>query len=144
MRVAVLASGSGSNLQALLDAAREPGFPAQIALVLSNNPEAYALRRAEQAGVPTAVINHRDFPDRPTFEAAVQEALSAASINFCLSGGIHADSDCWFRGTVAGQDVEHPPVTAAGLPGAGHSRPRPCRRQNRAWLHRAFRPARPG
>ena len=60
LRVAVLISGSGSNLQALLDAAAQPGYPAEIALVISNKADAFGLTRAEKAGVKTRVIPHGD------------------------------------------------------------------------------------
>ena len=57
---AVLISGNGGNLQALIDAAKAPEYPAYIALVISNNPDAYGLERARQAKIPTEIINHRD------------------------------------------------------------------------------------
>jgi phosphoribosylglycinamide formyltransferase-1 len=83
----VLISGRGSNLQALLDAAAEPGYPAKIALVISNRPGASGLERAERAGVPTRVIDHRDYPDRPAFETALTEALEEAGAEaVCLAG----------------------------------------------------------
>ncbi len=86
-RTAVLISGSGSNLQALLDAAAAPGYPAEIALVISNKPEAYGLQRAAQSGVPTRVILHTDYPSREAFDAALQAALVEARIELvCLAG----------------------------------------------------------
>lgn len=86
-RTAVLISGSGSNLQALLDAARETDYPAEIALVLSNKPEAYGLERARQAGVATQVLSHKDYPTREAYDAALQAALTAAGIELvCLAG----------------------------------------------------------
>ncbi len=82
MRVAVLISGRGSNLQALIDAGQVP-----IALVLSNRPRAGGLARAEAAGVPTAVVNHKDYADREAFEAAMQAVLEAQGIELiCLAG----------------------------------------------------------
>ncbi len=86
-RVAVLISGRGSNLQSLLDAAADPGYPAQIALVLSNRADAYGLERARAAGVPTAVVDHRAYGDRDAFDAAVEHALLAAACELiCLAG----------------------------------------------------------
>lgn len=85
--VAVLISGSGSNLQALIDAAAKPDFPASIALVISNKLDAYGLKRAAQAGIQTQIIEHRDYPDRDAFDAALHQALVAASIDLvCLAG----------------------------------------------------------
>ena len=87
-RVAVLISGGGSNLQALLDAAAaEPAFPAEIVLVLSNNPDAGGLARAERAGVERRVIDHRAYPDREAFDAALDAALRDAGAELvCLAG----------------------------------------------------------
>ena len=73
-RTAVLISGSGSNLQALLDATAAPGASAEIVLVVSNRAEAFGLQRARRAGVPALVVPHRDFPDRPSFDAALAAA----------------------------------------------------------------------
>jgi phosphoribosylglycinamide formyltransferase-1 len=86
-KVGVLVSGRGSNLQALLDACGQPGFPAEIVLVISNIPGAYALERAAAAGVPTTVIPHKPFPSREAFDAAMDEALRAAGVEIvCLAG----------------------------------------------------------
>lgn len=87
LRVSVLISGRGSNLQALIDAAAAPGFPAEVVLVLSNVPGAQGLARAERAGIATRVVDHRAFADRAGFEAALDEALVAAESQLvCLAG----------------------------------------------------------
>ena len=86
-RVGVLISGRGSNLQALLDACAEPDFPAEIALVVSNKPEAPGLERAARAGVPCRTIARRDHPDRAACDAAMTAALEAAGVELvCLAG----------------------------------------------------------
>ena len=86
-RVAVLISGRGSNMVALLEAAKDPAFPAEIVLVLSNRPEAAGLARAAAAGIPTQAIDHRAFADRAGFDAALDAALRAAEIDLvCLAG----------------------------------------------------------
>ncbi len=86
-KVGVLVSGRGSNLQALLDAAADPAFPAEIALVISNIPGVYALERAEKAGVATQVIPHKQFSSREEFDAALDAALRAAGVEIvCLAG----------------------------------------------------------
>ena len=85
--VAVLISGRGSNLQALIDACAQPDFPARIVAVISNNPGAGGLERAKAANIPTAVVNHRDFEDRESFENAVDEELKNFKAKFiCLAG----------------------------------------------------------
>jgi phosphoribosylglycinamide formyltransferase 1 len=87
LKVAVLISGRGSNLQALIDACAQRDFPAAIRLVLSNRGDAQGLARAAQAGIATQVISHRDFATRDAFDAALDAALQAAGIELvCLAG----------------------------------------------------------
>jgi phosphoribosylglycinamide formyltransferase-1 len=87
LKVAVLISGRGSNLQALVDACANPGFPAEIRLVISNVPDAAGLERAARACIPTRVIARGDFADRAGFEAAIDAALVEAGIQLvCLAG----------------------------------------------------------
>ena len=87
LKVGVLISGRGTNLQALIDACADPGFPAVIELVVSNKADAFGLKRAADAGIPTAVIDHKAYRSRAAFDAAVDEALRAAGVGFvCLAG----------------------------------------------------------
>jgi formyltetrahydrofolate-dependent phosphoribosylglycinamide formyltransferase len=87
-RTAILISGRGSNMRSLLAAGRQPGYPAEIVLVLSNQPDAPGLAVAAAAGVATAVVAHRPFRgDRPAHEAAVAAALERADVELvCLAG----------------------------------------------------------
>jgi phosphoribosylglycinamide formyltransferase 1 len=87
-RTAILISGRGSNMVALLEAARDPGFPAEIALVLANRADAGGLALAAAAGVPTVVVPSRDYGrDRAAHEAAVQAVLQEREIGLvCLAG----------------------------------------------------------
>src|SRR5437899_11510531 len=87
-RVAILISGRGANMGALIAAAKEPGYPAEIALVLSNRPDAGGLRRASAEGIATAVVDHTDFGnDREAFERVVQAHLESREIDIvCLAG----------------------------------------------------------
>jgi len=73
LSVVVLISGSGSNLQAIIDAE----LPITIRAVISNRADAYGLTRAEQAGIPTAVLDHKGFPDRESYDAALQELIDS-------------------------------------------------------------------
>ncbi|WP_206667434.1 phosphoribosylglycinamide formyltransferase [Muricoccus nepalensis] len=87
-RVAVLISGRGSNLGALIAAARDPAYPAELALVLSNRADAAGLERAREAGIPTAVVESRPFGrDRAGFEAAMGERLAGAGIDLIALAG---------------------------------------------------------
>ena len=86
-RVAVLISGRGSNLVALMEAAQDPAYPAEIVLVVSNRPEAAGLARAAAAGIATQAIDHTAFADRAGFDAALDAALRGADIDLvCLAG----------------------------------------------------------
>jgi len=86
-RVAVLISGSGSNLQALMDAAKAPDFPIEIVLVISNRPDAYGLTRAKNAGVKALVIEHTHYPGREAFDQAMHAELSKHKVDIiCLAG----------------------------------------------------------
>lgn len=70
-RTAILVSGSGTNLQAFIDAVAAGSLDLDLCVVFSNNPNAFGLERAEKAGIPTACIQHGDFPDRESFDRAV-------------------------------------------------------------------------
>ncbi len=71
-RILVLASGSGTNLQALIDASRERNFPGDIVAVGSNRPQAFALERAAQAGIETFTVDHTHYDSREAFDAALR------------------------------------------------------------------------
>ena len=87
MKIAVLISGRGSNLQSLIDAQARGSLSAEISLVISNIPNATGLERAIRAGIPTKTISHRDFLDRRDFEEAINIALLEAHIELvCLAG----------------------------------------------------------
>jgi len=84
VRVAVLVSGGGSNLQALLDGA---GDAVEFALVLSNKSDAFALERAAKAGVPTKVVHYEDYPDRRAFTQSILDIMKDSGIDLiCLAG----------------------------------------------------------
>jgi phosphoribosylglycinamide formyltransferase-1 len=87
-RVAVLISGRGSNMVALIEAAKDPAYPAEIVVVLSNDPAAQGLQRAAAANIPTSVVDHRRFGrDREAFERAMQRELEARNVELvCLAG----------------------------------------------------------
>jgi phosphoribosylglycinamide formyltransferase 1 len=86
-RTAILISGRGSNMAALIEAARQPDYPAEIALVLSNRSEAAGLARAEAAGIATALVVSKGYSSREAFDDALHAALTAADIELvCLAG----------------------------------------------------------
>lgn len=87
LRLGVLASGGGSNLQAIIDRCADNSIDAEIVLVLSNVPGAGALERAERAGIVTGLIDHRTFSARADFDRAVVAALQAADVDLVVLAG---------------------------------------------------------
>lgn len=87
LRIGVLVSGTGTVLQALIDACRSGEVPARLVVVISNVPDVFALERARAAGIPAVTIDHRAFPSRAAFEAALLKALEEAGVGLvCLAG----------------------------------------------------------
>lgn len=87
LKIAVLVSGRGSNLQALIDACAAADYPAEIVLVLSNVAAAGGLSRAKQAAIPTRVIDHKAYADRDGFDAALTRAIEESGAELvCLAG----------------------------------------------------------
>jgi phosphoribosylglycinamide formyltransferase-1 len=87
LRLAVMISGSGTNLQALIDACAAPDYPAKIEVVISNRPNAKGLERARNAGLKAVCIDHKDFETREAFEDAVHECLREHKTELvCLAG----------------------------------------------------------
>ena len=86
-RVAILISGRGSNMTALVEAARDPAYPAEIVGVFSNRADAPGLQYAWLAGIPTVVRSHKDYPDRDSFDAEIQRILDGWGAEIvCLAG----------------------------------------------------------
>ena len=86
-RIAILISGRGSNMAALIEAAKDPHYPAEIALVISNRPEAAGLALADANGVETTVIDHRQFGNRVAFEARLHQKLLDHRIDLIANAG---------------------------------------------------------
>lgn len=114
LRTAILISGRGSNMDALIAAARNPGFPAEIALVLSNRPDAPGLAKAKASGVATAAVDHKIYAGREEFERSLQIVLDAYRIDFiCLAGFMRMFTP-WFVGRWRGRMLNiHPALLPA-------------------------------
>ena len=107
--MAVLVSGSGTNLQSLLDAAATPDYPARIAVVVSNVPGVRALERAAAAGVPTKVHPHQGYPDRAAYDRALVEAIAPFSCTIvCLAGFMRLVGPTFLRAFPGGVLNVHP------------------------------------
>jgi phosphoribosylglycinamide formyltransferase-1 len=86
-RIGILISGRGSNMASLIEAARAPDYPAEIACVLSNRPRAEGLARAQAAGVPARAIDHTKHASRTDFEAELDAALAASGVELIACAG---------------------------------------------------------
>lgn len=86
-RIVILISGRGSNMQAVAQACAREGWPARIAAVISNRPQATGLAWAAGQGIPTVALNHQDFPSRDAFDAALREAIDAFEPDLLVLAG---------------------------------------------------------
>lgn len=117
MRVAVLASGSGSNFQALVDALNVPGSPARVELLLCNVPGATCLERAQKAGVESQVIDHTLFDNREAFDLRVAQTLTAAKIELvALAGYMRLVTPAFLR-AFPGRVINLHPALLPAFPG---------------------------
>ncbi len=108
-RVAILISGRGSNMMALVEAARDPDYPAEVALVVSNRPDAPGLQRAQSAGIKALAIDHKAYATREAFDAAVEAALMQAGIDLvCHAGFMRIQSDAFATRWLGRQLNVHP------------------------------------
>jgi len=87
LKTAILISGRGSNMEALIEAARDPGYPADIALVLSNRADATGLASARAEGIEAIAIPHRDFPSREAFDERLSAELERRGIELVALAG---------------------------------------------------------
>jgi phosphoribosylglycinamide formyltransferase-1 len=114
-RVAILISGRGSNMASLIAAAKDDNYPAEIALVVSNRPDAAGLAHAKSQGIATAVVDHTRYgKDRAAFEHALQDVLTAHRIDLvCLAGFMRLLTP-WFVGQWQGRMLNiHPALLPA-------------------------------
>lgn len=87
LKLGVLISGSGSNLQSIIDQIERGALNAKIAMVVSNHPEAYGLTRAQKHGIPQTVLNHRDFENREAFDRELLRVLQTAGVELVVLAG---------------------------------------------------------
>jgi len=132
VRVGVLISGRGSNLAALMEAAQDPGYPAEIVLVLANAPGAGGLEIARQADIAAVAIDHRPFKgDREAHERAIDAALRGAGVELVALAGYMRILTPWFVQAWRGRMINIHPSLLPHFPGvdtharalaAGHDR----------------------
>jgi phosphoribosylglycinamide formyltransferase-1/phosphoribosylamine--glycine ligase/phosphoribosylglycinamide formyltransferase/phosphoribosylformylglycinamidine cyclo-ligase len=117
-RVGILISGRGSNMQALIEAARDPDYPGEIALVVSNRPYAGGLAVAAAARVAVAVVDHRTFgADREAHERAIDAALRDAGVEFVALAGYMRVMTPWLVEAWAGRMINIHPSLLPAFPG---------------------------
>jgi len=87
VKTGILISGGGSNMEALVKAAQEPNYPAEIVVVISNNPEAGGIEKAQNLGIATEIINHKDFKTRKSFEKVLDQTLRDYQVELVCNAG---------------------------------------------------------
>ena len=122
LRVGVLASGRGSNLQAILDACADPAFPARVVLVVADRERAQALERASRAGVRAVFLNPKDFGDRAGFDAALGALLEAARVELVCLAGFMRILGAGFVRSFAGRIMNIHPSLLPAFPGLAAQR----------------------
>jgi len=132
VRVGVLISGRGSNMESLIEAARDPAYPAEIVLVAANKPDAGGLAKAEAAGIRTVAVDHRPFKgDREAHERAIDAELRKAGVELVALAGYMRILTPWFVNAWSGRLLNIHPSLLPHFPGvdtharaiaAGHER----------------------
>jgi phosphoribosylglycinamide formyltransferase-1 len=117
LKLAVLVSGSGSNLQSIIDAVGRGALEADIKLVLSNNPEAYGLTRAADAGIQALALDHRAFADRAAFDQAMIEAIREAGADTVALAGFMRRVTPAFLEAFPGRVLNIHPALLPSFPG---------------------------
>lgn len=116
-KTAVLISGSGTNLQAFIDRVADGELPLELSVVLSNNPDAFGLVRAKDAGIPTALVDHRQFADRSTFDNAMAAKLDEWQPNLLILAGFMRILSSGFVARYSGKILNIHPALLPAYPG---------------------------
>lgn len=117
VRLGVLVSGSGTNLQSILDTCAAGAIDARVAVVISNVASAYALTRAQNAGVPTRIVSHKDYPDRDAFDAELVRVLKEYDVELvCLAGFMRILTQGFIR-AFSGRIMNIHPALLPSFPG---------------------------
>lgn len=117
LRIGALASGGGSNLQTIIDRCADGSLAAEIALVISNNPDAGALERARKAGIAARCIDHRSFSSREEFDQTVVAALQGAEVDLVVLAGFMRIISAPFLEAFPGRIMNIHPALLPAFPG---------------------------
>lgn len=116
-KIGVLVSGSGSNLQSIMDAIKSGSIAGEIVLVVSNNEEAYGLTRAAQSGIPTKVIKHDDYSQRQDFDQELLRVLQDNSVELVVLAGFMRVLGASFLAAFPNQVINIHPAILPSFPG---------------------------
>jgi phosphoribosylglycinamide formyltransferase 1 len=116
-RAAVLISGSGSNLQSFIDKVARGEIDLDLCVVVSNKPDAYGLRRAEDAGIATECLEHGGYPDRESFDRAVADVLDTYAADLIILAGFMRILSPWFVQHFEGRVLNIHPALLPAYPG---------------------------
>ena len=116
--LAVLVSGRGSNLQAIIDSIEKKDLPAEIGLVVSNVKDAYALERAQKQGIESIFMDPKSYPDRNSYEQALVERIQAKSVNLICLAGFMRVLGKHFIETFSGRIINIHPSLLPAFPGS--------------------------
>ncbi len=119
LKIGVLISGRGSNLQAIIDGITRGEVAAEITVVISNEPGAYGLKRAETNGIPAVVVNHRQYPTRQEFETKLIEILKEKDVAFVVLAGFMRVLTSHFLKAFPQRVVNIHPALLPSFPGVG-------------------------
>jgi len=117
-RLVVLVSGTGSNLAALLAAHDDPAYGARVVGVVSDRPGIRGLELAQEAGIPTAVVSLKDFPDRAAWDEALAEAVAVFSPDYVVAAGFMKLVGAPFHARFGGRTLNTHPALLPSFPGA--------------------------
>ena len=117
LNIAILASGSGTNAQAMIDKAAQGTLDVSIALIVCNRPGAGVIARAEKAGIPCLVLDHTNFPDRASFDARMVKALREAGVELVVLAGYMRLLTPVFLEAFAGRVINIHPALLPSFPG---------------------------
>lgn len=116
-RTAILISGTGTNLQAFIDRVGDGSLDLDLCLVFSNKPDAVGLERARKAGIPTACLEHGNYPDRETFDRAVAEVIDESRSELIVLAGFMRILSPWFVKHFEGKILNIHPALLPKYPG---------------------------
>jgi phosphoribosylglycinamide formyltransferase 1 len=119
LRIGVLVSGSGSNLQSIVDACEKNDIDGEVAVVICNVSDAFALERARKKSIPAVIVRHSEYPDRESFDRELIRILNDFKVDLIALAGFMRVLTPFFLQSFSGQVVNIPPALLPSFPGLG-------------------------